>query len=45
MGKKKIQIFLIHGGVTFKNKKDYLHFLKTREISIERKNYKFIMPN
>ena len=34
---KKIQIFLIHGGMTFKNKKDYLHFLKTREVSIEGK--------
>ena len=35
--KKKIQIFMIHGGMTFKNKKDYLHFLKTRKISIEEK--------
>lgn len=35
--KKKTQIFIIHGGMTFKNKKDYLHFLKTREISIEEK--------
>ena len=34
---KKIQIFIIHGGMTFKNKKDYLHFLKTREVSIEGK--------
>ena len=34
---KKIQIFMIHGGMTFKNQKDYLHFLKTREISIEKK--------
>jgi hypothetical protein len=34
---KKIQIFIIHGGMTFKNKKDYLNFLKTREISIEKK--------
>jgi len=39
MMKKKIQIFIIHGGETFKNKKDYLHFLKTREISIKRKPY------
>lgn len=37
MSKKKIQIFIIHGGMTFKNKKDYLHFLKTRKISIEKK--------
>jgi len=35
--KKKIQIFMVHGGMTFKNKKDYLYFLKTREISIEEK--------
>ena len=28
---------MIHGGMTFKNQKDYLHFLKTREISIEKK--------
>ena len=34
---KKTQILIIHGGMTFKNKKDYLHFLKTREISIEKK--------
>jgi len=34
---KKIQVFFIHGGMTFKNKKDYLHFLKTRVVSIEEK--------
>ena len=34
---KKIQIFYIHGGTTFKNKKDYLNFLKTRKLSIDRK--------
>ncbi len=28
---------MIHGGMTFKNKKDYLHFLETRKISIEEK--------
>ena len=33
----KKQIFLIHGGMTFKNKKSYLHFLKTRKISIKEK--------
>jgi predicted alpha/beta hydrolase family esterase len=33
----KIQIFMIHGGMTFKTKKDYLHFLKTREVSVEEK--------
>jgi len=35
--KNKTQIFYIHGGMTFKNRKDYLYFLKTREISIEKK--------
>jgi len=35
--KKKIQLFMIHGGMTFKDQKDYLSFLKTREISIEKK--------
>ena len=35
--KKRTQIFYIHGGMTFKNKKDYLHYLKTREISIKEK--------
>ncbi len=34
---KKTQIFIIHGGMTFKSKKDYLHFLKTRQVSIEEK--------
>ena len=37
MAKDKTQVFIIHGGMTFKNKKDYLKFLKTREISIEKK--------
>ena len=35
--KNKIQIFIIHGGTTFKSKKDYLDSLKTRKISIEEK--------
>jgi predicted alpha/beta hydrolase family esterase len=35
--KKKTQIFFIHGGMTFKNRKDYLHWLKVRKISIEKK--------
>jgi len=37
MIKKRTQIFIIHGGMTFKSKKDYLHFLKNRKISIEKK--------
>ena len=35
--KKKPQIFLVHGGMTFKSNKDYLHYLKTREIKIQKK--------
>lgn len=35
--KKKIQILLVHGGMTFKNKKDYLRYLKTRKISLKKK--------
>lgn len=35
--KNKRQIFLIHGGMTFKNKKDYLRYLKNRTISLEKK--------
>jgi len=35
--KEKPQLLMIHGGMTFKNKNDYLRFLKTRPISIEDK--------
>ena len=35
--KEKPQLFYIHGGMTFNTKQDYINFLKTREISIERK--------
>ena len=34
--KNKTQIFLIHGGMTFKNKKDYIKYLKTRDIKIDK---------
>ncbi len=37
--KKKIQILYIHGGMTFKNRKDYVHFLKTRSVSTKKKVY------
>ncbi len=36
MKNKKPQIVLIHGGMTFKTKKDYLRYLKTRPVSIEK---------
>lgn len=35
--KKKTQVFLVHGGMTFKNRKDYLRYLKNREISLAKK--------
>jgi serine hydrolase len=38
MGKKP-QILLVHGGMTFKNTKDYLHHLRTKKISTEKKPY------
>ena len=31
----KRQIFLIHGGMTFRNNKDYIKWLKTRQISLD----------
>lgn len=34
---KKIQVLLVHGGMTFKNEKDYLLYLKTKSISTEKK--------
>lgn len=37
MGMKKSQIFIVHGGMTCKNKRDYLRFLKTRKVSIENR--------
>ncbi len=37
MPKPKLQIFYIHGGMTFKNKKDYLYWLKHREVSLEKR--------
>lgn len=32
---KKQQVVVINGGMTFSNKKDYIEYLKTREISLE----------
>ncbi|MFA5355364.1 MAG: alpha/beta hydrolase [Candidatus Paceibacterota bacterium] len=36
---KKIQILVIHGGMTFKNEKDYLNYLRTKEVSTSKKTY------
>jgi uncharacterized protein len=33
--KDKTQIFIIHGGMTFRTKKDYIDYLKNRKITIE----------
>lgn len=35
--KEKTQVLLIHGGMTFKNRQDYLRFLKTREVSLGKR--------
>jgi len=34
---KKVLILTIHGGMTFKNERDYLHYLLTKEISTNKK--------
>lgn len=36
MAKRKRQILYIHGGMTFKNRKDYLRNLKTRKIKLHK---------
>ncbi len=35
--KNRVQIFVIHGGMTFKDKKDYIDYLKNRPITVEKK--------
>jgi predicted alpha/beta hydrolase family esterase len=35
----KPQILMIHGGMTFKSDKGYVHWLKSRTVSIEKKPY------
>lgn len=35
--KSKTQVFIIHGGTTFKNKKDYLSYLKNKKVSTEKR--------
>jgi predicted alpha/beta hydrolase family esterase len=36
---KKKQILLVHGGMTFKNDKDYLQYLKTKKVSTKKRPY------
>jgi predicted alpha/beta hydrolase family esterase len=33
----KIQVLIVHGGMTFKNQENYLHYLKTKKVSLERR--------
>lgn len=35
----KTQIFIVDGGMTFKSKKDYINFLKNREVSIKKPDW------
>jgi predicted alpha/beta hydrolase family esterase len=35
--KNKTQIFIVHGGDTFKNRKTYQKFLKTRPVSVKKR--------
>lgn len=37
MKKSKRQILMVHGGMTFKNQRDYFDYLKNREIKLEKK--------
>jgi len=34
---KKIQVLIIHGGMTFKNQGDYLKYLKTKKVSLDKR--------
>lgn len=36
---EKIHVLIVHGGETFKSDKDYLHYLRTKKISIDKKMY------
>lgn len=35
--KKKTQILIVHGGMTFKSQRDYVRYLKTRTISLDKR--------
>ena len=35
---QRTQLFLVHGGMTFKNKTDYVQFLKNRKITIQKRS-------
>ena len=37
MSKQKTQILMIHGGMTFKSKKDYIHYLTNKSITLHKK--------
>lgn len=38
MANKKTQIIYIHGGMTFKTHEDYINYLKTKEIDLQKKD-------
>ncbi|MFA7252238.1 MAG: alpha/beta hydrolase [Candidatus Paceibacterota bacterium] len=33
----KIQVLIVHGGMTFKNQGNYLHYLKTKKVSLDKR--------
>lgn len=35
----KIRVLTIHGGMTFKSEKDYLHHLRTKKVSLKKRIY------
>ncbi|MDO8602103.1 MAG: alpha/beta hydrolase [bacterium] len=37
--KAQSQILMIHGGMTFNNERDYLHWLRTRKVSTQKRPY------
>lgn len=37
MKNKRTQILMVHGGMTFRNQRDYLDYLKNREIKLDKK--------
>ncbi len=39
--KSKPQIFVVHGGSTFKNNKDYIHYLKARSVTMGKRPSNF----
>src|SRR5688572_4980106 len=36
---RKINVLIVHGGMTFKSEKDYLKYLKTKKVSLAKKPF------